>query len=148
MSLFQSFRVFHATFNRWFYIGIWVTASFLRSPRFLRVSLLIFTMLCFVWSWLYHWFPLTPVSFLSTLTTNGITVTFFSSQTKSKYLSVILQSFIFTLWYIMIIIIITISWCWLLENYYLCCKSRNINNGVWNFIVLVWWTGSVIKELL
>ena len=90
-----------------------------KSPQVSRILLcfLILTMLRFEWSWFFLWIPIPPVlwelfqasqqQLLSLLPLCYIVC--FSSLARSKYLSIILLSLIFTLCMIIIIIIIIIN---------------------------------------
>ena len=53
---------FHISFNWWFFNGIWVTASLLRSPELFPVFLRTL-MLCSVCSQFFFYFPIHSVSF-------------------------------------------------------------------------------------
>ena len=54
-------RVFHASVSRWFFIGVWVTASLLMPPGLFTVFWPISEMLYFGWSALVLLFPSPPV---------------------------------------------------------------------------------------
>ena len=96
---------FHTTVSWWFFTGIWVTASLLKSPRLFSVF----------WPteknavvWIISTRPISNFSnplmiVLSVSITIGINVTFmfysfFSSLARSRYLYLFSLSFSFTLW--------------------------------------------------
>ena len=58
-------RAFHINVSRWFFTGVWVTASLLKSPGLFLVFWLFSTMLSFGWSPLRQFpSPLVPLSIL------------------------------------------------------------------------------------
>ena len=102
-------RVFHIHFNWWYFTGIWVIASLLKS----RWIFSILAVLCNVVVWMVSTHPPTSESSSSfknplvtvpkTPNTSGIIVTFmfqnfFNSLARSKYLSFFSLSFSFILW--------------------------------------------------
>ena len=59
-------RAFHISVSRWFFTGVWVTASLLKSPRLFLVFWPFSTMLSFRWSLLVRQLPspLVPLAIL------------------------------------------------------------------------------------
>ena len=96
-------RAFHISVSRWFFTGVWVTASFLKSPGLFSAFWPFSIMLSFEWSPLVRQLPSPPVPVPSAPITIGIIVTcmfhgFFNSQARSRYLSFFSHSFSFILW--------------------------------------------------
>ena len=106
-----SFRVFHISVNWWFYTGVWVTASLLKSPGLVSGFWPFLAMLSF--GWIVSTRP--PISKSSrpfnsplvivpnTPITIGTIVTsmfhsFFNSLARSRYLSFFSLPFRFILW--------------------------------------------------
>ena len=103
-------RALHISVNRWFFTGVWVTASLLSSPGLFSVFWSFLIMRSFGWS------PFVPptskssspfcnplVTVSKAPITIGIIVTFifhsfFSSLARSRYLSFFSHSFSFILW--------------------------------------------------
>ena len=54
---YYSLRAFHISFRRWFFTGVWVTASLLKSPGLFTVFWPFSIMLSFGWSPLVRQFP-------------------------------------------------------------------------------------------
>ena len=99
-------RAFHISVSRWFFTGIWVTASLLKSLELFLVFWPFSIMLSFGWSPLVRQLP-SPLVPLVTVPnapiTIGIIVTymfhsFFNSLARSRYLSFFSHSFSFILW--------------------------------------------------
>ena len=100
-------RVFHISVSWWFFAGVWVTASLLKSPGLFSVFWPFLIMLSFGWSPLVRQ-PLRPfcnpwVTVQNAPITIGIIVTFmfhsfFNFLARSSYLSFFLHSFSFFLW--------------------------------------------------
>ena len=123
-------RAFHISVSRWFFPGVWVTASLLKSPGLFSVFWPFSIMLSFGWSPLIRQFP-SPfsnplVTVPNTPITIGIIVTcmfhsFFNSLARSRYLSFFSHSFSFILWSagtakstILQILFFFFFFCWLL----------------------------------
>ena len=99
-------RAFHISVSRWFFTGVWVIASLLKSPGLFLVFWPFSTMLSFGWSPLVRQLPSTSSPFSNPLVTVpnapitiGIIVTcMFNSLARSRYLSLFSHSFSFILW--------------------------------------------------
>ena len=124
-------RAFHVGVCQWFFTGVWVTASLLKSPGLFSVFWPFSTMLSFRWSPLVRQLPSPPVPFNNPLVTVpnapitiGIVVTcmfhsFFKSLARSRYLSFFSHSFSFILWSAgipksTIMQVLSFFFCWLL----------------------------------
>ena len=120
-------RAFHISFCRWFFTGVWVTASLLKSPGLFLVFCQFSTMLSFRWPPLVLQLPSPFSNPLVTVPnapiTIGIIVTcmfhsFFNSLARSRYLSFFSHSFSFILWSAWTakstILQVLFCFCWLL----------------------------------
>ena len=100
----------HCCVCLWFFIGGWMTANLLWSPRLL-IFLLYFAMLWCGWFWFFFWFLILSVFYskcselfqihrleLVSPSTLYSTIHFFSSLAMFKYLPISTFSFIFILW--------------------------------------------------
>ena len=98
LLLIHSLKVFPTSISWWSFIGVWVTENLLNILAILNNAVV----------WMVLIFPLisnysSPLSkalrtIPNILTTISITISFFSSLTRLKYLSDFLLSPIFTLW--------------------------------------------------
>ena len=100
-------RTFHISVSRWFFTGVWVTSSLLKSPGLFLVFWPFSTMLSFGWSPLVRQLPSPPVPLVIPLVTvpnAPITLghlhvpQFFISLARSWYLYLFSHSFSFILW--------------------------------------------------
>ena len=92
-----SFRVFHISVSWWFFTGVWVTSSLLKSPGLFSVFWLFSIMLSFGWSPLpLFTVPKAPITISIIFTC--MFHSFFNSQARSRYLSFFSHSFSFILW--------------------------------------------------
>ena len=125
-------RAFHISVSRWFFTGVWMTASLLKSPQVSRTLLSILTVLNNAVVWMVSTRPSTSKSsspFSNPLVTVpnapitiGVIVTymfhsFFNSLARSRYLSFFSHSFNFILWSAEIAkstILQVLFFCWLL----------------------------------
>ena len=105
-----SFRVFHISVSWWFFTGVWVTASFLKSPGLFSVFWPFSVMLSFGWSLPVHQLPSPqwPFNNPSVIVPKALILictivtfmfhSFFNSLARSGYLSIFSLSFSFILW--------------------------------------------------
>ena len=134
--LYYALQVFHSTINRWSFTGVWVTVKFLSSSGFFDVfcqMVLILPLMSNSSSPLFE--PLGTVP--SSPTTIGITVTlmfysFFSSQARSKYSSIVSLS-IFILWSARAAkSLLTLGF--LAEIKWSICIKNDVKNFMWLFL--------------